>query len=96
VAHDRGLDEVIALNQSAKLLLGYVFTAICLTIIIVFSSNEQSNELTASIKQLEITVNGLSVEFCEVINDMHKIRGFEVLDCDDHTISLRKVGEKRD
>jgi hypothetical protein len=96
LAHDRGLDEVIAINQSAKLLLGYVFTAICLTIIIVFSSNEQSNELTASIRQLEITITGLSMEFCEMINDMHRIRGFEVLNCDDHTINLRKVSEKRD
>jgi hypothetical protein len=68
----------------------YLFAASCLTALIVFQDQQANSGVTDAIVELEIAVRGLDREFCETINEMHRIRGFEVLDCSKGAVKVRR------
>jgi hypothetical protein len=74
-----------------KLLIAYLFAAVSLTIIIIASNKQKEGELNLQIKTLSLQIEGIDKRFCERINQMHKVRGFEVIDCDTNRIKLEEA-----
>jgi len=62
------------MNTDIRLTLLYCFVACILTAAIVLADYESD-------KQVQSEIGELRGEFCKLINQMHRIRGFEVLDC---------------
>ena len=44
--------------------------------------------MTLQMKNLSLQIQGIDRRFCERINQMHKVRGFEVIDCDSNRVVL--------
>ena len=79
--------------KSGQLLITYLLAASAMTALLVFQDKNNNSEINASIRALEIEIQGLSTEFCETINNMHRVRGFEVIDCNKNTVVVRKYDE---
>ena len=77
--------------RDVRLTITYFMGATLLTVLIVFQGQRSDDQLTASIRALEIEIEGLSEDFCETINDMHRVRGFQVIDCRNKTVKLEPV-----
>jgi hypothetical protein len=78
--------------RDVRLTVTYFLGATLLTVLIVFQGQRSDEQLTASIRKLlEIEIEGLSEDFCETINDMHRVRGFEVIDCKNRTVKLDQL-----
>jgi hypothetical protein len=88
------------MQRDIRLTVTYFLGATLLTVLIVFQGQRSDDQVTTSIrsleKRLEVHVENLSFEFCETINDMHRIRGFEVIDCDTGTVSMDTVKAQDD
>jgi hypothetical protein len=76
------------LSLPVKLLAAYLFAAICLTILIIASDKQKKSEMTLQMKNLSLQMQGIDRRFCERINQMHKVRGFEVIDCESNRVVL--------
>lgn len=76
------------MSESNLIRLRYVFAAICIVVLIAFYDREGDRAVTAAVKSLEIEVENLDQEFCETINQMHRLRGFEVMDCEEGRVKL--------
>jgi hypothetical protein len=80
-------------DQAKSLLYRYLFAATCLTIIIVGADTQSKIEVRAILLEQGRMIENLSTQFCETINQMHRIRGFEVLDCMAQTINIQSISE---
>ena len=83
------------MQRDIRLTVTYFLGATVLTVLIVFQGQRSDDNVMSSIQgletALELYVENLSLEFCETINDMHRVRGFEVIDCATRTVSLDTI-----
>jgi len=66
----------------------YGLIATILTGVIIIDEQQSQSAIESAILELELVVKGLDEAFCERINAMHEVRGFEVLDCKTGTVRL--------
>jgi len=78
---------------NVKLLLSYIFTACVLTAVIVTMTSQGdqtiANDIRGSLQQLEDKIDRQEQQFCALINQMHEVRGFTVLDCESGAIDVK-------
>jgi len=72
-----------------------MFTACILAVVIITmaSQGEQTiaNDIRASLQQLEAKIDRQDRQFCALINQMHEVRGFDVIDCETGKIEIKAV-----
>jgi hypothetical protein len=88
-------------NRDIRLTLTYFLGATMLTVLIVFQNQRGDKEIAAAVVEaveVEISVlsDDLSEAFCETINDMHRVRGFEVIDCKANTVRVKPYRRDED
>jgi len=78
----------VKLTVPTKLLLTYLLAASALTLLIIGALQKEDEAMLLRLKKLSIEVEGLDRSFCERINQMHRARGFEVIDCLTKTVII--------
>lgn len=80
---------------NVKLLLSYIFTACILTAVIVTMASQGdqtiADDIRGSLQQLEAKIDRQERQFCALINQMHEVRGFDVIDCETGKIEIKAV-----
>ena len=95
MAHTQGDDRLVIfqVSESLKLFFSYVFTACILTAVIVTMASQGdqtiADDIRGSLQQLEAKIDRQERQFCALINQMHEVRGFTVLDCESGAIDVK-------
>lgn len=76
------------MTEPKQMWIRYLFAAGCIVALIAFYDREGDRAVESAVKSLEIEVENLDTEFCETINQMHRMRGFEVMDCEQGRVKL--------
>lgn len=83
------------MSQSAALIAVYAGIATALTLVIVDTARDgdeqMTNEVIDHIHELEGKLVAHEKNFCRLINQMHEIRGFEVLDCESGHVVIEET-----
>jgi hypothetical protein len=78
--------------QNRYFLVATLLTVVIVaTIILTDNVSEHDDAVSAAVKSLEFEVKNLDKEFCETINQMHTMRGFSVMNCEENRVILTPV-----
>lgn len=72
----------------------YLFAMACFAAIIMTENYRRDNEVTDRLKNIRADVKELDRNFCETINNIYRVRGFELIDCDDSQVIVIPKNQK--